>query len=384
MKNTPIYLDHAAGAPVRPVVRLSLEQSLQAEPGNPSSIHSAGRAAGLRLAQARDALADQLKCKGRELILTSGATEANNLALLGIAEAQREQGRHIISSLTEHPSVSAACERLRNLGFEITYLKPDQFGRIEVQELESALRDDTILASIIWVNNELGTENPIEAIAQILKDHGALLHVDAVQVPHWRDIDTRKLPVDTMSFSATKIGALPGTGMLYVRQGVNLEPQHFGGHQEQNRRPGTENLTGIVAFAAAWEDLARKREQERKHLGQLGGRLRDQLHEISGVQINTHPEHHCDHILNFSVSGVDGESLFVRLDLEQVAVSNGSACSSGSQQPSPVLLALGLDPELARATLRLSWGASTDELEIDSFCLKLKKIIRDLRSSTDR
>ncbi len=380
MKTRPVYLDYAAHCPLRDSARKHLADFLRSDPGNPSSLHQAGRNSALLLADARDRIAANLHAETGEILFTSSGTEAVNLAILGLARAHRSRGRHILTSQVEHPATKKALAALESEGWEITSLATDAHGYLPQDDVLSACRKDTVLVSLIWANNELGTLSPAGGLGPALRSQGILLHLDAVQVIPSQSIHVTQLGADALSFSAAKIGGLAGTGLLWLRKGTPLAPTQFGGFQEGGLRPGTQNLAGIRAFAAAWEELEANRVIESTRLKEKRSFLVEQLEKSSGVRINTHSLAHVDHILNFSVENVDGESLFMKLDMGGVNVSNGSACSSGSLQPSPVLLAVGLDPDLARATVRVSWGWNTRTEEMERFTQLLNRILEGARA----
>lgn len=374
-----IYLDYAATTPVRPEVIEAMTEVMETVPGNPSSIYTTGRLANFRLTRARDTLAEVLGVAGNELIFTSGGTEADNLAIKGLALANQQKGRHIVTSQVEHKAVLDSCHRLMDWGFDVTFLPTDKYGLVDPEVLRSALRPDTILVSLIWVNNELGSVNPIAELGNVVKQHGALFHTDAVQALGKLSIDAHDLPVDAMSVSAHKIYGSKGVGALWLRKGLALQPLVEGGAQESNLRGGTENLPGIVGFATAAELIEKERSARVTEEQKLMDYLSRSLTDISGIRINTHPEQRVSNILNISIPRIDGESLFINLDLAGVAVSNGSACTSGAQQPSAVLTALGLPADLARATIRISIGRETTRETLESFAGILKREVYKLQ-----
>jgi len=380
---THIYLDYAATTPLHPQVIHAMTDVMEHLHGNPSSIHHDGRLVKYRLSQARDAVAAGIGAQGNEIIFTSGGTEADNLAIKGLARAYQDKGRHIITSRVEHKAIAASCEWLEQMGFEVTRLETDQYGIVAPETLQKALRPDTILVSLIWVNNELGSINPIRVLGEIVHQHGAIFHADAVQALGKIPIDVANLPVDAISLSAHKIYGPKGVGALWLRKGVALNALISGGAQESNHRGGTENLTGIVGFAAAVELMRQDFNQHTREMATLITKLESKLVELPGIQVNTHPEWRAPGILNFSIANIDGESLFINLDRAGVAISNGSACSSGAQQPSEILAAIGLSKDLARATLRVSIGRGTTSDEMASFVGILKNEIHKLQN-TDR
>ncbi len=376
-----IYLDYAATTPVRPEVIDAMTRVMQEVSGNPSSIYTTGRLAGFRLTRARDAVAAGLGVPGSELIFTSGGTEADNLALKGLALANLHTGRHIITSRVEHKAVLASCEWLTALGFEITYLPTDPYGLVAPESLREALRPDTILVSLIWVNNELGSINPILALGEIAHEQGVIFHTDAVQAFGKISIDPANLPVDALSLSAHKISGPKGVGALWLRKGINLKPLVGGGTQENNLRGGTENLAGIIGFGKAVELMSAEFDETTQRENTLLGELEARLQNIPGIRVNTPPLNRAPNILNVSVPDVDGESLFMNLDIAGVEVSNGSACTSGAQQPSTVLTAIGLPKDLAQSTLRVSLGRETTREELYSFVDILTREVHKLKKT---
>ncbi len=373
-----IYLDHASGTPLLPEVKSTISAWLDTDIVNPSSIHLQGRRAAASLDEARSSIAELIGAKPSEILFTSGATEANNLAILGAATALKDKGDHIITCSTEHPSVLESYKTLEKNGFKVSYLSCDVHGDIDRDEFEASISDDTILASFMWVNNETGLIHPIEDLAQIAGDHGIRFHCDAVQafghVPLW----VQHSQVDSLSFSGHKLGAPAGIGALYLRKGHSISRTSFGGRQEQSVRAGTQNHIGAVALAAAIAYHAEQSEANAKKYGELLAVLQNHLEDMPGIQINRMGQAYTPNILSCSFKNIDGEALFIRLDMKNIAVSNGAACSSGSQAPSHVLTAQGFDEELAQATLRISMGVKTQQHEIDDFCNELKQIIHSI------
>ncbi len=377
-----IFLDHAAGTFLLPEVKTSLESWLESQVINPSSIHAAGRESAAVLDASRRSIARSLVCKPAEIIFTSGGTEANNLAIMGCAKAMGEKGRHIITCATEHPSVVESCRQLESAGFEVTYLAVDTNGDINQDLLKSQIRNDTILLSLMWTNNETGLNHPIKQITKISRDAGIHFHCDAVQAIGHKTINLDTLGVDSLSFSGHKLGTPAGIGALYLRKGATVQSGSYGGSQEQNLRAGTPNHLGARALARAVEVHVDRIEQTEQHYSKLLKKLQAQLQTIPGIQINRGGNSYTGHILNCSFKNIDGETLFIRLDMKNIAVSNGAACSSGSQAPSHVLTALGLEKNLAQASLRISMGVETTEQEIDVFCQELEHIIRSIQKET--
>ncbi|MBC7242425.1 MAG: cysteine desulfurase NifS [Anaerolineae bacterium] len=360
-----LYFDHAATTPTRPEVIQAMMPYFTEHAGNPSSIHMFGQRAKRALDEARRTVADVLGAKPAEIYFTSGATESNNIAIQGAAKSYAMFGRHLITSAFEHHAVLHTFQALEKQGFQVTYLPVDEQGLVRPEEVEKALRPDTILVSIMLANNEVGTVQPIQEIAGILRRRGILFHTDAVQAVGKIPVNVRELGVDMLSLTAHKFYGPKGVGALYVREGVEIAPLFFGGHQEGVLRPGTQNVPGIVGLAAA----LRLACQEMKDEGARMRRLRDLLEQsiterIPDVHVNGHPDKRLAHISNVSFAGLDGEALLLALDMQGIAVSTGSACTAGSTEPSHVLRAMGVDPLWARGSIRFSLGRDTTEEDI--------------------
>ncbi|OJF17885.1 MAG: cysteine desulfurase NifS [Bacillaceae bacterium G1] len=367
--NGMIYLDHAATTPVHPEVAEAMRPLLLEKYGNPSSLHRYGREARAAVDEARETIAESLGAEPGEIVFTSGGTEADNLALVGVAWAARERGKgnHIVTSTIEHPAVLETCAFLEKIGFRITYVPVNRYGELDIDALAAALTDDTVLVSVMMGNNEVGTRQPIETIGALVKERGAWFHTDAVQAMTLEAIDCRSLPVDLLSISAHKINGPKGVGALYVAKGVPLEPLLHGGMQERRRRGGTENVPGIVGFQAAVKLLRRTLPQREEKYRQLRETMLRELTRRLGTErfvVNGHPERGYPHILNISFPGVDSETLLIRLDMAGVAASSGSACTAGAMRPSHVLRAMGLDETLVRSAVRFSFGYETTEDEV--------------------
>lgn len=356
-----IYLDYAATTPLDPEVRAALEEVLEVY-GNPSSIHGYGRQARSLLEASRERLARALGCQPRELILTSGGTEADALALYGLALA-RGRG-HLLSTRVEHSAVLLALKNLERLGYAVTLLEPDRYGLIYPEQVAEAIRADTVLVSVMAVNNEIGTLYPVRQIAEVCHARGVLLHTDAVQALGSVPCTAEALGADLISLAAHKFYGPKGVGALYVRKGVELFPI-LPGKQEQGYRGGTENLPAVYGMGLAAEKAVALLEEESQRMLALRGRLEAQLLALPGVELNGHPALRSPKHLNVTVRDADGEGLLLNLDLLGVAASSGSACSSGSLEPSHVLLAIGRSKEEARASVRFSLGRFTTEAEID-------------------
>ena len=379
-----IYLDYNATTPLRPEVRDTMMPYLMEAFGNGSSIHAYGREARTAIDTAREQVAELIGAKSpSEIIFTGSGTEADNHAIKGLTELQksRGEGNHIITSSVEHHAVLHTCQYLEQRGFEVTYLPVDRYGRINVEQLQEAIRDTTVLISIMHVNNENGTIQPLEEICEIAQEHEIPFHTDAVQSVGKLKMNVQALGVNLLAFSGHKIYAPKGIGVLYIRRGTRLANLVHGGSHERNRRAGSENVPAIVGLGAA-ADLA-KQEQSTyaQHLDSLTQRLREGLDaHIDRLHYNGHPDHCAPGTLNASFESVEGESLILRLDMEGICVSTGSACTSGSMEPSHVLAALGLPPRLAQGTVRFSLGRNTTEAEIDAVIAKLPKVIQQMRT----
>ena len=379
-----IYLDYNATTPLRPEVRDAMMPYLTEAFGNGSSIHAYGREARTAIDTAREQVADLIGAKSpSEIVFTGSGTEADNHAIKGVTELQksRGQGNHIITSSVEHHAVLHTCHYLEQRGFEVTYLPVDRYGRISVEQLRDAIRDTTVSISIMHVNNENGTIQPLEEISQIAQEHDIPFHTDAVQSIGKLAIDVQELGVNLLSLSGHKIYAPKGIGVLYIRRGTRLANLVHGGAHERNRRAGSENVPAIVGLGTAAELAKQEQDAYAQHLNALTCRLREGLDaHIDRLHYNGHPEHCAPGTLNVSFEDVEGESLILRLDMEGICVSTGSACTSGSMEPSHVLAALGLPPRLAQGTVRFSLGRNTTKAEIDAVISKLPKVIQQMRT----
>jgi cysteine desulfurase len=380
----PVYLDYAATTPVDPRVaqRMADCLSLDGVFGNPASrSHLFGWQAEEIVENARRDVADLLHCDTREIVWTSGATEADNLAIKGVAAFYADKGRHIITSQIEHKAVLDSCHFLESQGFEVTYLKPDSTGQITPALLEEAIRPDTVLASLMHVNNEIGTANDIAALGAVTRQHDVIFHVDAAQGAGKLPIDLSVLPVDLMSLSAHKIYGPKGVGALFVRREprVNLVAQIHGGGHERGMRSGTLPTHQLVGMGKAFALAADLITQERAHLLALRKRLLAGLQALAGWQLNGHPEQNAPGIVNLAFAGVDGESLL--LSLRQLAVSSGSACMSATLEPSYVLRGIGVPDEIAQSALRISFGRFTQERDIDTAVECLIQSVERLRQA---
>ncbi len=375
-----VYLDHAATTPLHPEVSSLMCEFMAETFGNPSSLHSFGREARKWMEEARQKVAELIGAASEEIIFTSGGTEADNLAILGVAWSRREKGNHLITSAIEHHAVLDTCEFLARNGFEVTVLPVDGYGVVDPDAVRRAIRKNTILISIMHANNEIGTIEPIEEIGRIAREHGVVFHTDAVQTAGKIPVNVVDLGVDLLSLSAHKIYGPKGVGALYIRNGIRIKPVLHGGGQERKLRSGTENTIGIVGFGKAAEIAARDLEQEASRTRTLRDRLIQGVFEkIPEVRLNGHPEQRLPHNANFSFSYVEGESLILGLDLQGIAASSGSACSSRSLQPSHVLKALGLPPELVHGSVRMTLGRANTGADIDYVLEVLPGIVERLR-----
>lgn len=346
--------------------------------GNASSIYSIGRQSRSAIENARSQVSKFLNCNASEIYFTSGGTESDNLAIMGIANAYKKNGNHIITSTIEHPAVLNTLERLKKQGFDITYVDVDKNGIIDVEKLENSITDRTILITTMFANNEIGTIQPIEKIGKIAKAHKIIFHTDAVQAIGHIDIDVNKLNIDSLSLSGHKIYGPKGIGALYIRKGVKCDPLILGGHQERDHRAGTENVAGIVGLGKAIELLNDLNNE-------LISQLRDHTlyritNEISGVTVNGSMEHRLPNNINVSIDGISGDALLFNLDLKGICASSGSACSSGSLEPSHVLTAIGVPEKLAKSSLRITLGKYNTLEECDFLVDVLKEIVLHLRN----
>jgi cysteine desulfurase len=379
MSHGRIYLDHNATTPVRPEVRAELEACLAGDYGNPSSLHAFGQAARARVDQARERVARGLGCRPEEVYFTSGGTEADNWALWGAAAA-RGRGR-IVSTAIEHHAVLHPCRRLEQQGYEVRLVRPDPRGRVSPEAVAAQLDERTVLVSVMHANNETGVLQPVAQIAELVRGRGIPLHVDAVQSFGKVPVQVEELGADLVSVSAHKLNGPKGVGALYAREGVPLEPWTLGGGHEGGRRAGTENTPGIAAFGRAVELAVAEQARHGPELAALRDRLEAGLLEVvEGLQVNGAGAPRLPNTLNLSVAGVQSEALLLGLDLEGVAVSSGSACSAGGQEPSHVLLAMGLDRRLAAGSLRFSLGWGNTPEEIERVIGLLPPLVRRLRA----
>ena len=382
-----IYLDHAATTPVAPEVLEAMLPFFTERFGNPSSIHSLGQEARRAIDEARERVARVLGCRTSEVVFTSGGTESDNTAIRGAAFALKETGSHIVTTQVEHHAVLHCCQWLESLGFEVTYLPVDRYGRVTPQQVAEAVTPRTTVVSVMYANNETGTVLPIPEIARAVKERArelrrtVVVHTDAVQAAGFLELDVRKLGVDMLSLSAHKFHGPKGVGVLYIRRGTPFLPQQVGGGQERERRSGTENVAGIVGAAVALELAHREREEVSARCARLRDRLIAGIQErVPGAHLNGHPTERLPNNVNFSFEGVEGEPVLLGLDMAGICASSGSACTSGSLEPSHVLLALGQPADLARGALRLTLGRDTTEEDVDRTLEVLVELLARLRA----
>ncbi|MCY3556973.1 MAG: cysteine desulfurase NifS [Gemmatimonadetes bacterium] len=375
-----IYLDHNATTPVRSEVFDAMEPFFRDRFGNASSIHRYGQDARAAVEEARARVAGLVNARPGEIYFTSGGTESDNLAIKGAAYARRAYGRHLITTNIEHSAVLNSCAFLEREGFDVTYLPVDEYGRVDPGQVEDALTSQTILVSIMHANNEIGTVQPVGEIGRITRTRGVCFHTDAVQSAGKLTVDVEAMRADLLSLSGHKIYGPKGVGAIYIRKGVEIEPTAHGGHHENDVRSGTENTVGIVGLGKAAELAAEERESEYRHLSEMRDVLEARIRvEIEGVRVNGHPEQRLPGTSNVSFPGAEGESLIMSLDLAGIAVSTGSACTSGAIEPSHVLLALGRDPRTALGSVRFSFGRDNSMGDVDSVMDRLPGIVARLR-----
>ncbi|AKX94452.1 cysteine desulfurase IscS [Moorella thermoacetica] len=377
-----VYLDHSATTPVRPEVLEAMLPFLKDEAfGNPSTVYSYGREAKKALEEAREKVANLIGARPEEIFFTSGGTEADNLALIGTAAANEKKGRHIITSSIEHHAVLHTAQYLLRHGFKVTFLPVTPEGLVRVEDVEKAITDETILISVMHVNNEVGTIQPIKEIGKLARERGIIFHTDAVQSVGKLPVNVDELGVDLLSASGHKIYGPKGIGCLYIRKGTKINPILYGGAQERKRRPGTENMPGIVGFGRAAELAGQELESEMERLQALRDKLIDGiLTRIEDVQLNGDPRQRVATNANFSFRYCEGESILLSLDMKGICASSGSACTSGSLDPSHVLLAMGIPHEVAHGSVRMTLGRENTEEDIDYVLEVMPEIIARLRS----
>ncbi|HLV02404.1 MAG TPA: cysteine desulfurase NifS [Acidobacteriota bacterium] len=375
-----VYLDNNATTQVDPAVVERMNDYFGENFGNASSVHSFGQRARAGLEEARRQVASLIDASPAEIIFTGGGTEADNLAIKGVALARQEKGKHLITSRIEHPAVLRTCESLERDGFEVTYLDVGSDGAVDPGQLEQSLRDDTILVSIMFANNETGVIQPVEEMAPLVRERGIYFHCDAVQGVAKASLPVDRFPVDLLSISAHKFHGPKGVGALYVRKGTPLQPQMLGGSHERRMRAGTENVPAIVGFGQACQLAAERMEDFVRRVSILRDRLENGiLNAIEGVRVNGAGQRRLPHVTNISFEGIEGEALLVALDFQGIAVSTGAACASGSISPSHVLAAMGLPDRWIRGSIRFSLSRLTTEEEIDYVLDVLPGIVQRMR-----
>ena len=381
-----VYLDHAGTTPLDSKVLEAMVPYFTQHFGNPSSLHSVGQEARYALDEARERVAGVLNCRSREIVFTAGGTESDNAAIHGVATALHETGNHIVTSSVEHHAVLHACQYLESQGFEVTYLSVDADGMVQPEAVYNAINERTTLVSIMYGNNEIGTINPISEIAKSVKKRAEELsrtivfHTDAVQAAGYLSLDVAELGVDLLSLSGHKFHGPKGTGVLYMKRGSPYLPLIHGGGQERDRRSGTENIPGIIGLSLALEAADTVREETSQRCAALRDRIIDSvLQQIPGSRLNGHATRRLPNNANFSFTGVEGEPILLGLDMARIAASSGSACSSGSLEPSHVLLALGQSAEIARGSLRLTLGRDNTEDEVEYLLGVLVDLVQRLR-----
>ncbi|MSS63075.1 cysteine desulfurase NifS [Velocimicrobium porci] len=379
--NKKIYLDNAATTATRPEVVEAMLPYFTEKFGNPSSVYELAGESKKAVDTARETIANSLGAKTNEIYFTAGGSESDNWALKAAAEAYKEKGNHIITSKIEHHAILHTCEYLEKNGYEVTYLDVDENGVVKLEELKKAIRPTTIAISIMFANNEIGTIQPIKEIGEIAKEHGIIFHTDAVQAYGQLPINVDEFHIDMLSASGHKLNGPKGIGFLYIRTGLKLRSFIHGGAQERHRRAGTENVPGIVGLGKAAEIAKNTLEERRQKEIQLRDLLIDRvLREIPYVRLNGHRTNRLPNNANFSFQFIEGESLLIMLDMQNICASSGSACTSGSLDPSHVLLAIGLPHEIAHGSLRLTLSHDTTEEEINYTVEKIKEIVAKLRS----
>jgi cysteine desulfurase len=375
-----IYLDNAATTKLSPKVLDEMMPYLKDMYGNASSIYKIGRESRKAIDTARDRVAKAFNANSGEIFFTSGGTESDNWALKGVAFANEKKGKHIITSNIEHHAVLHTCQYLEKNGFEVTYLPVKENGIVDVNDLKKALRDDTILVSIMFANNEIGTIQPIKEIGEITKEKGIYFHTDAVQAIGNIPIDVNELNIDLLSLSAHKFNGPKGVGALYIRRGVNIETLLHGGAQERNRRAGTENVAGIVGLGKAIEITTKNIEQKNKQLIELRDMtINGLLERIPDTRVNGDLKNRLPGNVNVCFKYIEGESILLMLDMKGISASSGSACTSGSLDPSHVLLAIGLPHEIAHGSLRLTFSTENSKEDVEYLLEVLPPIVQRLR-----
>ena len=382
MCNHVVYADNAATTKLSPAVLDRMMPFLTEVYGNPSSIYRIGGKAREALDQARENIAKNLGAqRANEIYFTSGGSESDNWAIKGVAHAMKKKGKtHIITSKFEHHAVLHTCEALEKEGFEVTYLDVYENGLVRPQDVAAAIREDTALVSVMYANNEIGTIQPIPEIGKICRERGVIFHTDAVQAAGYVRINVEEQHIDLLSMTAHKLHGPKGCGLLYVRRGVPIETLIHGGAQERGRRAGTENVAGVIGLDAALELALDGMEERNKRLSSLRDRLMDELLKIERSRVNGDRVHRLPNNVNMCFEGIEGESLLLRLDMNGISASSGSACTSGSLDPSHVLLAIGLPHEIAHGSMRLSFSEETTDEDIDVIAAVVPEVVQYLRN----
>lgn len=380
MNGKIVYLDHAATTYVRPDVFEAMKPYFCEKFGNASSIYSIGRETKKAVENAREQVAKALGAQPREIFFTASGSEADNWAIKGVAYANKAKGNHIITSSIEHPAIMSTCQQLEKEGFEVTYLPVDSDGLVSVEDLRAAIKDTTILVSIMTANNEIGTIQPIAELGAVAKEKGILFHTDAVQAIGNVKIDVNEMNIDMLSLSAHKFYGPKGVGALFIRKGVKINNLIHGGHQERGKRASTENVPGIVGLAKAIEIATENLEEYNKKLISLREKtIEGIMAKVPYVKLNGHRHQRLPGNVNFSFQFIEGESLLLMLDMKGICGSSGSACSSGSLDPSHVLMAIGLTHEIAHGSLRLTFGEENSEEDVDYILSVIPEIVAKLR-----
>ena len=376
-----IYLDNSATTQVHPEVKDAIQPYLSEKYGNPSSIHHKGQEAKKAVEDARKKVADLINAEPEEIIFTGSGTEGNNMALKGIAFANKDRGKHIITTKIEHKSILNSTKWLEKQGFDVTYLNVDENGTVDIEQLKRTIRSDTILVSVMFANNEVGTVQPIEEISNLLKNKSIYFHTDAVQATGKLGLNVKEINIDLLTLSGHKMHATKGIGALYIRKGTKIEPILHGGGQERNLRSGTENVPEIVGMGKAAEIAKKDLEKNSILLKKLGKRLKEDIfRKIPELILNGHPEKRLPGNLNISFKYIEGESVVLMLDEKDICVATGSACTSNSLKPSYVLTAMKKDPVFMHGSIRFSIGAFNTEEDIDTITKTLPEIIKSLRA----
>ena len=374
-----IYLDHAATTPMRREVIEAMQPYLSQYFGNPSSLHHFGKEAANAINDAREKVAQILSARPDEIVFVSGGTESDNLAVLGVAYANRDRGKHIITTQIEHYAVLEPCRFLEREGWRVTYLPVDRSGMVDPEDVREAITDETVLISVMHANNEIGTLQPLKEIGVLAKERGAYFHTDAVQTFSHIPIQVDEIHADLLSFSGHKFYGPKGVGGLYVRKGTAITPYLHGGYQEFRLRAGTENVAGIMGVGKAAQLATLEMDAQTAYITALRDRLVKSLLEIEGVRLNGHPSQRLPNNINITAELVDGEAMLINLDFKGIAVSTGSTCTAASKGPSHVLTAIGLSYEDARSALRITLGKDNTEQEIEYFLEVFKDVLSNLR-----